>query len=98
VFKQLSLEDYTAKYHGPCYSPEHDRRRLSGQILRVFNAMISARWLSLREIAAITGDPEASVSAQIRHLDNIHGIPHDKRRRGEPGRGLWEYQLLEVGG
>ena len=30
--------------------------------------MNDGRWRTLREIATLTGDPEASISAQLRHL------------------------------
>jgi len=86
-----------ARFDGPCYDPPQDRERLTGQIQRIFNLMRDSRWRTLSEIQAITGDHEASVSAQLRHLkkDRFGGHTLSKRRRGEGRRGLWEYQIIE---
>jgi hypothetical protein len=83
-------------FDGPDYSPEHDQARLTGQILRVYAVMSDGKWRTLRELAAATGDPEASCSAQLRHLRRqkfgAHSI--EKRARGDRSRGLWEYRLV----
>jgi len=39
-----------------------------GQRDRVYNTMLSGRWLTLGAIREKTGDAEASISAQLRHL------------------------------
>lgn len=82
-------------FNGPAYDPEYDRERLSGQILRIFNLMRDGEWRTLNEIRGITGDPEASISAQLRHLRKARFGKHtvQRRRRGEEKRGLWEYRL-----
>jgi len=76
--------------------PEHDDKRLKGQILRVYNCMKDSKWRTLREISDITGDGEASISAQLRHLrkDRFGGHTVNKQSRGERDNGLWEYQLI----
>lgn len=83
------------KFDGPDYSPKHDDLRLKGQIKRVFDCMKDGRWRTLDEISEITGDPAASISAQLRHLRKERFGSHivDKRSRGERSRGLWEYSL-----
>ena len=83
-------------FNGPDYSPDLDFKRLTGQIKRVFDCMIDCRWRTLREIADITHDPEASISAQLRHLrkDRFGGHTILKRRRGDPKQGLWQYRLI----
>lgn len=88
--------DAPLRFNGPCYSPEHDNARLTGQILRVFEFMASGDWHTLREIAAATGDPESSVSAQLRHLRKERFGSHvvEKRNRGDRSIGLFEYRLL----
>lgn len=48
--------------------PERDTKRLNAQAQRVWNVLSDGRWYSLSEIAAITHDPEASISARIRDL------------------------------
>lgn len=57
-----------------------------------------ARYVTLAEIEAATGDPEASISAQIRHLrkKRFGSYIVDKRRRDEKG-GTWEYRLFPPG-
>lgn len=56
------------KFNGSDYDPARDNRRLTGQLLRVWDLMKDQRWRTLKELAVATGDPEASVSAQLRHL------------------------------
>lgn len=82
-------------FNGPAYSPEHDHKRLTGQIQRVHEAMQDEAWRTLEEIADITGDPPASVSAQLRHLrkPRFGGFTVEKQRRGEASDGLWEYRV-----
>jgi hypothetical protein len=85
-----------ARFNGPVYAPEHDQPRLARQVDRVFDAMKDGEWRTLSEIAAASGAPEASVSAQIRHLGKprFGSHAHEKRPRGERERGLWEYRLI----
>ena len=83
-------------FNGPAYNPELDFVRLTGQIKRIFTCMADNQWRTLREIANITGDGEASISAQLRHLKKerfgSHGVI--KERRGDPKNGLWQYKLI----
>jgi hypothetical protein len=88
-----------AHFNGPAYEPAHDHARLTGQILRVWHCMRDSRWRTLGEIAAVTGDPQASVSAQLRHLRKEKFGAHvvERRARGDRERGLFEYRLLPNG-
>ena len=92
---QLSLDDYlkTARFEGPDDNAQ-DFDRLCGQIRRIYDLMKDGCWRSLGEIEMETGDPQASVSAQLRHLrkQRFGGNQVDKRRRD--GSGTWEYRLL----
>jgi hypothetical protein len=45
-----------------------DVPRLNAQIVRIRTLMSDGLWRSLDEIASETGDPPASISAQLRHL------------------------------
>ncbi len=83
------------RFNGEVYSPGEDDARLSRQIERVFVCMQDERWLTLSEISTATGDPPASVSAQLRHLRKTRFGSYlvSKRPRGERCDGLWEYQL-----
>jgi hypothetical protein len=92
----LTLPPRSRAFDGPAYDAEHDHARLTGQIRRVWACMSDGRWRTLSEIADATGDPHASISAQLRHLRKRKWGEHtvDKRRRGDPGNGLWEYRLI----
>ena len=85
-----------AHFDGPEYQPSFDFLRLNGQIKRIFTLMSDSRWRTLAEIAAITNDPEASISAQLRHLRKAKFGGHkiERRRRGNVKQGLCEYRLL----
>ena len=97
---QPDLFRVSPTFDGPAYDPEHDRARLTGQLLRIFQALTAAdffgQWLTLGELRDRTGAPEASISAQLRHLRKPRFGSHaiEKRRRGDAGRGLWEYRLV----
>ena len=78
------------------YTPEFDFKRLAAQKRRVYNVMKDGQWHALFEIAEETGDPEASISAQLRDFrkERFGGWWVGRRRRGKPSRGLYEYKLL----
>ena len=83
------------RFNGSDYDYEKDHDRISKQHERVRESMRDGVWRTLGEIAALTGDPESSISAQLRHLrkPRFGTWTVDKRRRGEGRQGLWEYQL-----
>jgi hypothetical protein len=92
----------TMKTFGPAYDTALDRARFSTQAARVRIHMLGSGWLTLAEIRRSlerlfpgTHFPEASISAQLRHLRKPRFGGHilEKRRRaGSPG--VWEYLLL----
>lgn len=81
-------------FAGAGYITMEDHVRLDEQHLRIRNFMADGAWRTLAEIHEETGYPEASISAQLRHMRKVGFGSHkvEKRHRG-PGRGLWEYQL-----
>jgi len=83
-------------FNGPTYDAAFDLIRLSGQIQRVRRCMEDGRWRTLRNISDVTRDPEASVSAQLRHLRKERFGSHivERRIRGDRSRGLYEYRLV----
>lgn len=83
------------QFNGSNYEPEHDFHRLKNQHDRVRNAMLRGGWYTLGELEAATGDPAASISAQLRHLrkPRFGGWIIEKRRRMNPKVGLWEYRI-----
>ncbi|QFZ84580.1 hypothetical protein GFK26_18300 [Variovorax paradoxus] len=84
---------------GPGFDPTLDEERLNEQILRVYRCMNDSTWRTLGELSEATGDPEASVSAQLRNLRKVEygSFVVERRRRGLATTGLWEYQLLPPG-
>ena len=68
VFNSLGKLTILPRFNGSDYKPERDNKRLTGQIERVYNVMKDGKERSLVDISDATGDPEASVSAQLRHL------------------------------
>jgi len=56
------------RFNGADYQPERDDVRLTGQLLRIWNVVNDWQWHTLKNISDLTGDPEASISAQLRHL------------------------------
>jgi hypothetical protein len=58
--------------------------------------MADGRWRTLAEIEAATGDPQASISAQLRHLRKrrFGSSVVERRPRGDRSAGLYEYALI----
>jgi hypothetical protein len=81
------------RFDGSDYVRARDDVRLKGQLLRVWNCMSDGKWKTLGEIARFTGDPESSVSAQLRHLRKerfgAHTIEKEYRDFG-----LYVYKLI----
>jgi len=81
------------RFDGPVYEHERDSERLGKQHIRIMNIMKDSMWRSLPEISEITGDPPASISAQLRHLRKARFGLHTVNKRHRT-QGLWEYQLI----
>ena len=82
-----------AVFNGPDCDPGRDDERLTSQSIRIFDLMIDGQWRTLRQIANVTGDPESSVSAQLRHLRKPRFGGHVVKRK-HIKNGLNQYQLL----
>jgi hypothetical protein len=82
---------------GPAFDERQDGRRIRTQLEQIRDHMLGRReWASLHEIALATGYPEASVSAQLRHLRKPKFGGFDVRRRRRTwGKGTNEYRVLE---
>jgi hypothetical protein len=83
-------------FNGATYKPQHDQRRLTGQIERVYLLMTDGVWRTLSEIEVCTGDASASISAQLRNLRKARFGSHqiEKRARGDRAHGLFEYRMV----
>ncbi len=85
------------RFDGASYDPAYDNTRLEKQLGRVYESMIDGQWRTLGEISHLTNDPEASISAQLRHLRKTRFGSYvvNRRHRGDRSVGLYEYQLLK---
>ena len=85
--------NYEPHFNGVDYTPKRDHSRLNTQSKRIFECMKDKKWRTLSEIAQLTGDPEASISAQLRHLTKKRHGGHTKNR-SYAGNGLYIYQII----
>lgn len=79
---------------------EFDEARLKGQMARVFACMRDGKWRTLSVITdACKPGGEASISAQLRSLRRKENGGHivERRRKGDPRSGLFEYKLIVRG-
>ena len=83
-------------FSGPVYEREYDLERLTTQKEKVFEVMKCGNWRTLGRISHLTGAPEASASAMLRAFRQTRHGGHtvNRRRRGNPRQGLFEYQLI----
>jgi predicted transcriptional regulator len=81
-------------FGGTTYDPALDHDRLKRQLGRVWDCMKDGCWRTLSEIEAVTGDPQASVSARLRDLRKEQFGAYLVSRRRKDGRGTWEYRVL----
>ena len=81
---------------GSTYEAVPDQSRLNAQLRRVVVAMRDGAWRTLGEIEGVTGDGQTSISARLRDLrkERFGVSTVERRRRGDEGRGLFEYRLL----
>ena len=88
---------FDAEFDGADYQDERDRPRLTGQIERVFNRVKDGKWHTVEAIAKATGDPQTSVSAQLRNLRKAKfGGYNVEREHIEDG--LYWYRLTDAKG
>jgi hypothetical protein len=83
-------------FNGSDYDHDRDAPRLSVQMDRVMDCIKDGQPRTLRQIALATGDPEASVSAQLRHMRKPRFGGHVIARQ-HLGGGLYTYRLVKGG-
>jgi hypothetical protein len=80
---------------GPAYDRNIDEPALNDQREAIKRWMLSVPrlWMTLQELSGDLGFPEASISAQLRHLrkEAFGGYNVQKRRRR--GQRVWEYNI-----
>lgn len=81
------------RFDGADYERERDDQRLTVQYRRIFALMRDGEWRTLAEIEAATGDPQASISAQLRHMRKPRFGSHIVEKH-YISDGLYEYRLI----
>lgn len=88
-----------SKTFGPTYDAKRDGARIGAQRWAVLHTMIGlgghvSAWWTLAELEERTRYPQASISAQLRHLrkKQFGGFVVEKRIRKGTGA-TWEYQI-----
>jgi hypothetical protein len=79
---------------GPAYDEQLDGARILKQHQVILAVMSSGKWWTLAELEFLTHFPQASISAQLRHLRKpaFGSYTVEKQRRGEGG--TWEYRVV----
>jgi hypothetical protein len=96
-----SFQKQTAPaFDGQVYDPLHDDDRMRHQLGQIFSVMMDGSWRTLAEISLATRQPEASVSAQLRHLrkPRFGSYVVEKRPLGARKAGCFQYRLLAADG
>ena len=81
---------------GPTFDHIIDGPRIRNQHEVIKNLMLRSGYLTLSEISHATGFPEASISAQIRHIKKKEFWPPQGRyvvTRNRRHGGTWEYMV-----
>lgn len=81
------------RFAGADYDHDRDAPRLSAQLDRVWDCIKDHKKRTLKQIAELTGDPEASISAQLRHLRKPRFGGHTIAKE-YLGDGLYRYWLV----
>lgn len=81
-------------FDGATYEPARDHVSLNGQLLKVYNVMMTGEWFTLQQIAQRIGghNTEAAISARIRDFRKTKYGGHKVERRSV-GR-LFMYRLV----
>lgn len=87
----------SARFNGPEYKTIDDHERLNSQHGRIKSLMLDSNWRTLDEISRTTGDPVASISAQLRHLrkERFGSFKVERRPRNDRKNGLFEYRVIK---
>jgi hypothetical protein len=83
-------------FDGATYRRALDHARLGKQLMRVALLMADGQWRTLHSIAAMTNDPEASISARLRDLRKRKFGGHTVERERIIG-GLYRYRIVLAG-
>ena len=79
--------------YGPAMTQD-DVPRIFTQFDELLNIMLYRGWFTLSQLHDLTGIPEASISAQIRHMKKPQFGSYIVNKRRMPNSAIWEYQCL----
>lgn len=101
-FDQMTLESFSETisrpvdepdFDGASYDPTKDQKRLTGQLLRVFEAMRDCQWHDVASLCDLAQVSPLSITARIRDLRKPKfGSYTIERKRGND-KGLFLYRL-----
>lgn len=83
-------------FNGSDYVAARDNKRLTNQYWNIYNVMKDGTFRTLSEITQATGEPPASISAQLRHMRKTRFGSHIVNKK-YLGDGLYTYQLVVNG-
>jgi hypothetical protein len=94
AMEQISFDDLLSKarYEGPV-DPVIDFDRLQAQTREIYILMSDGEWRTLAEIEDRTGFPQASISAQLRHLRKQRFGSHNVEKQRRKDLAVWEYRI-----
>lgn len=102
LFNQPKDPPDCTDFDGATYEPQHDKVRLTGQLLMVRDLLLDGKPRTRSEMNYELGlNANAATDARARDLRKAkHGSYNVQcERRGNPKDGIWEYRLvLEQGG
>lgn len=80
---------------GPAYDSVLDGERIRRQMQTIKEYMLQEEWKTLQEMENMLHYPQASISAELRHLRKVRfgGYAVDKRRRQCAVGKVWEYRV-----
>lgn len=81
------------RFAGDDYQPMRDDVRLTDQLKRIWEVVKDQQWHTIHEISTRTRAPEASVSAQLRHLRKERFGRHTVEKE-YLGDGLYRYRVI----
>lgn len=84
----------SARIDGAFYDPALDEQRLTTQMDKVRLLMLDGRWHYVAAMAEVLGEPETSISAQIRNLRKKENGGHTIITRRDRDTGLFLYRLV----
>ena len=90
---QVELNFENATFNGSDYNHDRDHHRLGNQLEKIYNLMKDGGFRTLQEISTVTGEPPASISAQLRHLRKER-FGKNTINKHYLGEGLYSYQLI----